>query len=72
MILDKLKAVEFKDDNALIAGHLVPNTEGVKKALQDLAQVEASDNDLPQFSASQIIESRHFDASEGFDVTMQV
>ena len=52
MILDKLKAVEFKDDNALIAGHLVPNTEGVKKALQDLAQVEASDNDLPQFSAT--------------------
>lgn len=52
MILDKLKAVELQDDNVLIAGHLVPYTEGVKKALQDLAQVEANDSDLPQFSES--------------------
>ena len=72
MILDKLKAVELQDDNVSIAGHLVPYTEGVRKALQDLAQVDANDCDLPQFSASQIIESRHFDASEGFDITMQV
>ena len=36
MILEKLKAVEYKEDNVLIAGHLVPNTDGVKKALQDL------------------------------------
>jgi hypothetical protein len=33
MVLDKLKAVEYKDDNVFIAGHLVPNTEGVIKAL---------------------------------------
>jgi hypothetical protein len=47
MIIDKLKAVEYKDDNVLIAGHTVPNTDGVKKALHDLSQVEANDSDLP-------------------------
>ena len=36
MILEKLRAVEHQDDNVLIAGHLVKNSDGVKKALHDL------------------------------------
>lgn len=72
MIVEKLKSAEVKEDNVSIAGHQLPYTEGVKKALHDLTSAEPADSDLPHFSASQIIESRHFDASEGFDITMQV
>lgn len=72
LILENLKTVEYQGDNAQIAGHQVPISEGVKKALHDLSQVEPSESDNPYFSFQQITESKHYDESEGFDVTMQI
>jgi hypothetical protein len=45
--MTKLRAVEYKEDNVLIAGHIVPFSEGVRKALHDLSQVEVGDSELP-------------------------
>ena len=50
LILENLKTVEYQDNNAQIAGHLVPVSEGVKKALYDLGQVEPAESDNPYFS----------------------
>ena len=72
LILENLKNVEYQDNNAQIAGHQVPVSDGVKKALQDLSQVEPTESDNPYFSVQQITESKHYDESEGFDVTMQI
>lgn len=50
LILENLKNVEYQDNNAQIAGHQVPVSDGVKKALQDLSQVEPTESDNPYFS----------------------
>lgn len=72
-VMDLLRIVNTDDEQALmVAGAQIPKTEQAVQALAELLKFEPRDTNVPKFTESELVESRHFHKEDCFEVTFRL